>query len=236
MSQGFCWALNCGRVLAFFTSLPLENAGEWWGFFGKEGAILILWFPHRSVLEWYLPWVCWSVKPVWLCLEQGYRKEMKEFGSTRLHLASAAPKVHNDSTKCCEPMSSISLLEGAPSCEFSRVWVLLDLVSSLFTTACSWKPELLLSGEQSREDASLFCVFVWKWSAKSNSGSDRFLHEQGRLAATCSLLLSCHVGCGSLALWKAWPLSGLQLSLRSIAQGMITLFSQETWRVFCFPF
>lgn len=25
MSQAFCWALNCGRVLAFFTSLPLEK-------------------------------------------------------------------------------------------------------------------------------------------------------------------------------------------------------------------
>lgn len=25
MSQAFCWALNCGRVLSFFTSLPLEE-------------------------------------------------------------------------------------------------------------------------------------------------------------------------------------------------------------------
>lgn len=40
-----------------------------------------------------------------LCPKQGYQKEMKEFGSTRMHLVSAAPKVHNDSTKRCEAKS-----------------------------------------------------------------------------------------------------------------------------------
>lgn len=28
-----------------------KNAGERWGLVGKEGAFLVLWFPHRSVLE-----------------------------------------------------------------------------------------------------------------------------------------------------------------------------------------
>lgn len=40
-----------------------------------------------------------------LCPEQGYQKEMEEFGSTRVHLVRAAPKVRNDSIKCCEPKS-----------------------------------------------------------------------------------------------------------------------------------
>lgn len=30
---------------------------------------------------------------------------MKDFGSIRVHLVSAAPKVHDDNTKCCEPRS-----------------------------------------------------------------------------------------------------------------------------------
>lgn len=132
-----CPLLNCGWVLAFFPSLTPEKC-RWMMRACWEGRGLSGFVVSSSVslgANTYFLWVCWGVKNLCPCApNRANRRKQKSL-------------VLQGAFSGCSPRSPVMTVLSAPNQDHvldlsftrsSRVWVLLNFVSSLVITARSY--------------------------------------------------------------------------------------------------